>query len=286
MTKPFDNDYRPTEAGIFKIPEAEYRKIKAANITYLKLFNRSPLHVWTAFNDPEAEIISATYAMVQGTAFHWSVLEPDRLKTDVAIDPGWSKNATKYKEWAAEQGDRIIISALDFRNVRRMAEKIYKRESAMRFLKSGYPEVSMIWFEEEFNLWCKGRLDWITGDGGTLIDLKKTKIATKWAFEGSIRRYLYNHQAAHYCRGYRAITGRKPDKWLWIVSEIDPPNEANVFAADMAAVEQAEIDVEQWYRMYSQCEETGIWGGYPDDIIELGYDYDAAVSAGDDDIQW
>ena len=105
MTKPYDKDYRPTEAGIFKIPEAEYRKIKAANITYLKLFNRSPLHVWTAFNDPEAEIIGATYAMVQGTAFHWSVLEPDRLKTDVTIDPGWSKNATKYKEWAAEQGD-------------------------------------------------------------------------------------------------------------------------------------------------------------------------------------
>lgn len=283
---PYDADFTPTEQGIFRIPEAEYRKIKALNITYAKLFNRSPLHVWTAYNDESAQIVAPSYAMKQGTAFHWAVLEPHRLDADVAIDPGWAKNSNKYKEWSEANADKLIISAADDRNVRRMAEKIYRKKSAMQFLRSGYPEVTLLWREKETGIWCKGRIDWVTEPGDVLIDLKKTQIATSWAFEGAIRRYQYNHQAAHYCRGYRAITGKRPKKWIWIVSEIDPPNEANIFAADMAAVEMAEIDVEIWYETYARCQESGEWSGYPDYLIELGYDIDEAISSADDDIQW
>jgi hypothetical protein len=82
------------------------------------------------------------------------------------------------------------------------------------------------------------------------------------------------------------ITGKKPTKWIWIVSEIDPPNESNTFSADMGAVESAEIDVELWYERFAQCQETGEWSGYADEIIELGYDFDAMVASADDDIQW
>lgn len=285
MKRPYDANFNPTEQGIFpRIPELEYRQIKAANVTYLKLFNRSPLHVWTAFNDPEANIVSATYAMKQGTAFHWAVLEPDRLETDVAIDPGYSKNSNKYKDWQAEQGDKLIISAIDARNVRRMAENVYRKKSAMQFLRSGYPEVTLLWKEPLYNVWCKGRIDWVVEGGEVLVDLKKTQIATQWAFTQSIRRYEYYKQAAHYCRGYRIITGTRPKKWVWIVSEIDRPNECNTFSADMAAVDAAEVEVEEWYRRYAECEETGEWSGYADEIIELGYDIDAAIASIDDDI--
>jgi exodeoxyribonuclease VIII len=256
------------------------------NITYAKLFNRSPLHVWTAYNDEDAQIVAPSYAMKQGTAFHWAVLEPHRLDTDVAIDPGWSKNALKYKEWAEENADKLIISEVDNRNVRRMAEKVYRKKSAMQFIQSGYPEITLLWFEPEFGIWCKGRIDWVTTDGDVLIDLKKTQVATAWAFEQSIRRYQYYHQAAHYCRGYQVITGKRPKKWIWIVSEIDPPNESNVFSADMAAVESAEIDVMEWYRRFAECEKTGEWPGYADYVIELGYDIDGMVSSMEDDIQW
>ena len=283
MDRPYDSDFNPTEQGIFKIKEAQYRQIKAANVTYLKLFNRSPLHVWTAFNDEDAEIVKPTYAMRQGTAFHWAVLEPHRLDEDVAIDPGWSKNSKKYKEWAKLAEGKLIISAIDARNVRRMAENVYRKKSAMQYIKNGYAEITLLWFEPEFGMWCKGRIDWVTAEGDVLIDLKKTQIATQWAFTASIRRYEYYKQAAHYCRGYRMITGQRPKKWIWIVSEIDRPNECNTFAADMAAVDSAEVDVENWYWRYAECERTGEWVGYADEVIELGYDYDAAVN---DDIPW
>ncbi len=183
--KPYDADFNPTKQFIGRIPEAEYRRIKALNITYAKLFDRSPLHVWTAYNDEDAKIVSATYAMKQGTAFHWAVLETHRLDTDVAIDPGWSKNSNKYKEWEKEQCDKLIIAAVDNRNVRRMAENVYRKKSAMQFLQSGYPEITLLWFEPIYKIWCKGRIDWVTADGDVLIDLKKTQIATAWAFESS-----------------------------------------------------------------------------------------------------
>ncbi len=54
----------------------------------------------------------------------------------------------------------------------------------------------------------------------------------------------------------------------------------------MAAVESAEIEVMDWYRRFAECEKTGAWPGYADDIIELGYDIDGMVSSVEDDIQW
>jgi hypothetical protein len=267
--QPYDSQYNPTDAGIFDIPETEYRRIRALNISYAKLFHRSPAHVRAAIDEPFEE----TLAMRQGTAFHWRMLEPSRWESEIAVEPGWNKNSNKYKAWAAEQAGKLLLSAKDYQNTDRMHQVASGKQSVGRYLSAGYPEKSLLWFEPEYGIWCKGRIDWVTPGGRELVDLKKTQVATRWAFEGAIRRYHYNHQAAHYLRGFRAATGISPVDWIWICAEIDPPHECRVFAADPAAVATAEMELEEWYQRFAICEEIGDWPGYPDEVVRLGGDY-------------
>jgi len=268
--KPYDKYLNPIAEGLFDIEEWTYRNIKALNITYAKLFNRSALHVYTAVNEPDAELVAPTYHMDVGTAFHWAALEPKRFIEKVVADLPISKLSKKYQEWKARQSGKLIIKAADIENVKRMVDVMYSKRSVKKYLNEGWHEKSLIWFEEQFGIWCKGRIDWIRKDGEALVDLKKTQVATRWAFEMAIRRYEYYMQAGHYMRGFKKVTGYMPRDWVWIAAEQMAPHECNVFVADPMEVESAQATLDHWYQRYSECLETGVWPGYIDEPIYLG----------------
>lgn len=278
-----NENFEPIAEGLFSLPEYLYRRIKALNITYAKLFNRSPLHVWTAINDPAALLISPTYAMQQGTGFHWAALEPERFESEVVAELQISKNSKIYKQWEDAQAGKLILRPKDIDNIIRMVEVLNAKEAVQKYLSSGWAEKCIIWHEDEFDIWCKGRIDWIRDDGQALIDLKKTQVASRWAFEMSIRRYEYNKQAAHYMRGFEKCMGYRAKEWVWIASEIDPPNECNVFVADPEATESAEAELELWYERYAECLRTGVWPGYADEPVYLGYQQPAVAEDFEED---
>jgi hypothetical protein len=282
--KPYNQALYPKETGLFDIPDIIYRRIKALNITYAKLFNRSPLHVHTAITDPSSGIVSPSYAMETGTAFHWRVLEPERFKEKVKIAPAVSKNSGRYKSWKSEQAGNVIITAADYVSVCTMARKLAKHKAAQMYLSAGYAEKAIIWYEPDFDIWCKGKIDWIRGDGQAIVDLKKTQLASKFGFLKSVYNYDYYTQAAHYMRGYEVCMGYRPKDWVWIASEIDPPNECNVFVADPMEIDVAEDKVLMWYEKFAECERTGHWPGYPDEPIYLGHRSAKMVSYKEDDI--
>lgn len=269
---PFTKDFEPVREGLFNLTEWVYRRIKALNITYAKLFNRSAAHVYTAIHDPEAQIIKPTYAMDQGTGFHWLALEPERFANQVVADNPISKKSNEYKHWKQAQAGKLILKAEDIEKIKKMVSVMRGKKSAMQYISSGWREKAIIWYEPDYDIWCKGRIDWIRDDGQVLVDLKKTQIATRWAFEGAIRRYDYYKQAAHYMRGFAKVMGYRPKEWVWIASEIEAPNECNVFVADPDEIESAEADVENWYQRYHECEVGGYWPGYPDEPVYLGYE--------------
>lgn len=270
--KPCNQNFEPIAEGLFDLPEYLYRRIKALNITYAKLFNRSALHVWTAINDPNALIVAPSYATKEGTGFHWAALEPRRFREQVVAELQISKNSKVYKAWEEDNADKLILKPATIENIIRMVKVLNSKESVMKYIGAGWAEKSIIWHEDEYDIWCKGRIDWIRDDGQALIDLKKTQVATRWAFEMAIRRYEYNKQAAHYMRGFAKCMGYRPKEWAWIASEIDPPNECNVFVADPEEIEAAEADLENWYQRYADCLATGEWPGYPDQPVYLGYE--------------
>lgn len=268
--------------GLFDLDEWTYRKIKALNFTYAKLFNRSAKHVWTAFNDDESELIAPTYHMDVGTAFHWAALEPKRFLDQVVADLPVSKNSKKYQAWKMDQIEKLIIKGEDIENVQKMVKVMFEKESVKKYLSDGYPEKRIIWFEEEFGIWCKGGIDWIRKDGQVLVDLKKTQVASRYAFEMAIRRYEYYPQAAHYMRGFEKIMGLRPKEWVWIASEQQAPHECNVFVGDPMEIENASDNLDYWYDRFAECQKTGEWPGYPDEPIYLGWSPDEVRTPADD----
>ncbi len=279
---PYNLKLEPVQQGLFRIPDKVYRQIKAFNITNAKLFNRSPLHVWTSYNDPEAEIISPTYAMDVGTAFHWAVLEPERFKGEVVIDLAINHNKLEYKQWKEDNSDKLIIRAKDYRNVQKMVDVLELKKSVKEFLNipEGHAELACLWREPDYGFWCKAKFDWLPAAGNAIVDLKKTQVASKREFVKAIYRYDYYVQAAHYMNGFEIVVGYRPDDFVWIASEQLPPNECNVFCADHEEIGQAEAKLIDWYRQYAECLDTGQWPGYVDEVVELGARY-RSVDAND-----
>ena len=252
MAKPYDKDYKPREEGLFDIPDEIYFRIDALNMSSAKLFDRSAAHVRASIDEPNS---GATYAMRQGTGFHWRALQPEKFRDDVIMELSANKNSKVYKAWLEEQPeDKLILTGKDIVNIRRMVAEMHKRESVMAYLASGWAERAMLWFEPKYGIWCKGKLDFIRSDGEALVDLKKTQVATRWAFEGAIKRYGYYYQAFHYMRGYEHLTGTRAKEWIWIAAEIDPPHGCRVFRADNSEIDAAGAAVESYYKQYAECQ--------------------------------
>ncbi len=257
------------EQGIFDMDFATYRAVPALNNSALDVLARSPLHYKTYIEQPPEP---PTPAMQVGSAFHFCALQPDRFRAEVVPDPGWNKNSNKYKEWAADKQDKIILKREQIRNVQHQIEVLRGKQHIMKFLESGWPEKALIWQDPETGVWCKGLMDWLTPDL-TVVDLKKTQVATKWAFEMSVRRYRYYRQAAFYNRGMAAL-GMRMKNFVWIASEEEPPNECRAFVADPFEIDNADNEITPLLYRLAECQKKDEWPGYDDSVVDFGYQYD------------
>ncbi len=277
---PYNSDYTPTETGLFTIDFSEYVKIKALNSTYIKFLSRSPLHFKTEVESPT----KATPAMNVGSGFHYAVLEPDRYDQEVVALPEmsverpgkkWNKNSKEHKAWAAANRNKTILKQKDIQNIKAMVKKIGASQAASRLIANGWAEKTVLWKDPEFGFWCKARIDFFPEiEPGAIVDLKKTADASQWGFQKSIRNYRYNWQAYWYLTGATEATGLQHKDFYWIAWEDQPPHEGNVFKADPAEIDRAEEYIYPLRRKYAECLEKDEWLGYPDQVIELGFDYD------------
>lgn len=279
---PFDSDYRPTAEGVFDLPDSVYFKIKALSSSALKLFRYSPAHV-RAYEDKPASS-GETPAMREGTAFHWCMLQPDVYRRRVVADLGISKQKKAYKLWRAMQEDagKLVLPAQTIARVEAMCRVALSKRTVQQYMQAGWAERALIWLDPEFGLWMKCKVDWITADGAALVDLKKAQGASEFGFQRSIYRYDYYVQAYHYMRGYKHLArlgAADRVRWCWLVSEIDEPNECNLFVADQAAIDEAGDQVEMWYQRYAGCLARGEWPGYPDAPVHLGYEFEPVMDA-------
>lgn len=260
--------------GFHKISDSYYFAIDALNYSTLKHFNKSAAHV---LEEKNRTVDTSTAAMREGTGYHWRMLQPELFNEMVTPDHPDNKNSNHYKEWRDRRlyEGKLILPGKTIENIDKAAEKARLKNSVMQFLQAGWPEKTLIWYDQEFNLWMKAKLDWICADGRTICDLKKARNASEYGFRRAIYNYEYYGQAFHYLRGYEQLTGRKRTSWVWIVTEIDPPHESQVFMADPHEIDRAGDTVCEYYDRYAKCIETGEWPGYPDQVIEFGYRFDS-----------
>lgn len=252
---------------------ADYAKIPAFNSSVLKWGHPpsgSMLHLKAAM-DGEIESEDSRDRKF-GRALHVRLLEPDRYKSEVLIadkcmavkkdgkrctsngrfylDGTWACG-THASHLATEPED--YIDEDEAARIERMAETLKNHDCQRLFRAKGWSEVSVLW--DYRGLLMKARLDRMSEEAETIIDLKKSQVGAvhKQAMEKSILQYGWHRQAALYVDGLGFETG-KEFAFVWVFIEDKPPFDVGVLRASPEVLDAGRFEyrqiIDNW--LYSQ----------------------------------
>lgn len=254
------------------VDNAAYHAHPAVSKSHLDEINRSPLHYWARFLDPNRIVPPPTPAMVIGTALHTHVLEMTEWDKQFVIAPDGIDRRTKAgkEEWAAfeaEANGKTVLKREDGELIAAMGRAIYGHPAAAMLLAmSGKAETSHFWTDEKTGLECKCRPDWLFDDCSVIVDLKTTEDASPMGFRKSIGQYAYHKQAAWYLHGLEQATGVCPTQFVFIAVEKKPPYAVGVYAADAEMIKAGWEVAERNLERIAECRVAGRWPGYSEEI--------------------
>jgi hypothetical protein len=183
------------EPGIyFGLPEDKYHADPALSHGGMVHLLVHPLEYW--HNSPlnPDKPFKETDAMTFGKRCHSLLLEPENFFKEYAVQGG--KNYSVKKKF---------ITRSDFQNISDSIEMIKAVPDAYSFFSNGYPEVTIVWRDEETGIMLRIRIDWLRYFGG--IDYKRSKNIENNPLGWVIADYGYDIQDVLYRSGIAAIKG-------------------------------------------------------------------------------
>lgn len=244
----------------------------------LDLIAKSPLHYWAAYLDPNREPRTETPAMKLGTAIHTAILEPDAFADRYRVMPeGLDRRTKAGKEiyeallLDAETNDATLISAADQQTALQIATNVRRHPLARNILRDGKAEQSVFWTDAETGVLCKCRPDWLLdpNPNPAILDVKSTTDASPDGFMKSAYTYRYHVQAAWYLDGLEAATGMKPDSFMFLAIEKEPPFAVAFYYADEAMIAAGRAEYQRHLRTFAACAASDTWPGYPSKLLPL-----------------
>lgn len=250
------------------IPESDYhaasRRGEFISSHLLADFRRSPLLYKREIDGIIPNAKSEAFAF--GTAAHKRILEgreafareylvaegPVNPKTGEAFGP----NTKAYREWAAAQAPRIVLSPRDASRIAEMTLAVQSHPDAQRLLSGGFPEGSVR--AEWAGLPCQIRIDWFNPREG-IVDLKSCEDLDR--FEIDAKRYGYGDQMSFYRSVLCAAAGTKEeDVPVHIVAvEKSEPFRCGVWRLDSLWLDQCAAAARVAMGQLADCRKSGVW---------------------------
>lgn len=161
-------------------------------------------------------------AMDLGSLTHAALLEPHKLSSDFGTWPADvlsvdGKATTKAaKEFAAANAGKTLLKADEWESARCMVASVQGAVGSW-FRARPKLETSIFWRDEETDLRCKCRCDFllVTPDLVLVADVKTCSDASPKAFRRSVENYGYWMQDSFYRQGASIAYG-KPAKFVFI----------------------------------------------------------------------
>lgn len=259
--------------GIYEgISNADYHGGPGISISGLKLFQRSPLHYWSTYHDPNRPEREDSKAFRLGTAIHAAVLEPDAFAATYKVAPQCDRRTKEGKAIAAafeaECGpDTVILPPDEFAAVEAIAAQVKRHPMASNIMAQGAPEVSVYWEDVETGVLCRCRPDWLAP--GIILDVKSTEDASPWEFQRTIVRYGYHLQAAWYMDGLHAA-GQSRDAFVFMAVEKSRPHAVALYYADQEMLDFGRAEYRRLLDQYARCSSRNEWPGYPPVVSPIG----------------
>lgn len=261
------------EPGCFDLDIADYHSqicegfsVSSSGLRLLE--DRSPLHFWAEYVDPDRSEPEQKTHFNLGSAVHTLFLGESGFYEKFAVRPDefkdWRTKASK--EWKAdmeEQGKSVLIAS-ELEKIEAMA-RMLAREPMIRDhgLLSGHIERSLIWQDRETGIWLKARPDVIPPIEKTIVDLKT--IGTSASDEDcqrAIGSHGYHMQLALVNMGMEAIFGRTIEEFILLFVETSKPHAYNIKPVDDRAIYFGECQIRRALRTLADCLERDHWPTY------------------------
>jgi hypothetical protein len=185
---------------------------------------------------------------------------------------GLSDAGKAWKKYAGETW-MCVLSRSDMADVRGAAAAVLAYEPAAQLIHEACVQDSIVWFDEETGLWCKGRTDLrLTAEyhetaratEPVVIDLKSLAPQPGVSVDPEdFGRYAFKRrihwQLAYYCDGLAAITGEPHDDARIIAVEQAPPYRVEVYRLPLSILEQGRQEYRTILQMYAECKTNNHW---------------------------
>lgn len=256
------------------VSEDDYNRIPAVRSTSLReLIKHTPAHC----RHLEQFGGEGSKAKDEGYLFHLAVLEPDRFDRCVDVLPDFgamqsSFNRAKRDAHLAAHPDTHWVKPEVRDELLYMRDAVYDNPTAAYLLTSaGINEATLVW-DDVSGLRMKARADRLVSDfqdKACVVDLKRTKDASPWAFGRAVWDYRYDVQLALYGRGMDALFGEADRFSIFICCEPFPPYAVATYELGAEELAIGRRDLELALQTYAQCVESGVWRGYPDALVPV-----------------
>lgn len=216
-----------------------------------------------------------TPAMVEGTALHKAVLEPDLFGACYIQLPDFgdmrsSTNRAKRDHWIKDHVSgtgRLVLTLEQMTRVQSQATALRANADVRSFLRDSVNEVSVAWTHPS-GLRMKCRADAINLRLGMAGDLKRAILASPKAFRRVIDARMYHVQDVLYTMGLRAA-GFDVRNFVFIACEPEPPYAVGLYQCQTPTRLAAEDIVNRWLARIAEAVQTQKFPGYTDGIMDI-----------------
>lgn len=258
------------EPGIYPnvLPET-YFSWEAISNSAMNHLMVSPAHLKAYWETPPKD----TPAFILGRATHAAILEPEDFPKLYGRGPELPKNTKAGKEaWAeALASGQEVLKAADFDMCLAMRDSVQSNRSASTLISgNGQCELSIVWDDPETGVRCKARIDRLSPEiaGGTIVDLKSTRDASKRNFSRAIFTYGYHRQGAFYLAGAKALDIPVNHYSILAVENTEPCAVAS-YRLDEYAIAGGMEQIQPMLELYRQCLDSDKWPGYPEEVQDI-----------------
>lgn len=269
---------------------SEYHSGPGISKSHLDKIAVSPAHYFAAYLDPARVRPEPTPAMVQGTAIHTAVLEPDEFERAYVVVPEYmpnrptdrQRNAKKpssetveaiiaWNEFELSAAAKLILTGEQWGISLAVQHSVRKHPRAKQILKKGKSEQTYFAVDPDTGALVKARPDWTT-DEMWIADLKSTKNASPDHFYRSVLDFSYHLQPWFYQNVLEAaLDTTVPKHWEFIAVEKEPPYAVACYVLPPEVYRAGARIAAQRLQAIVDCKMLDNWPAYSDTTTTLEF---------------
>jgi hypothetical protein len=195
--------------------------------------------------DPPLYPRKANAALDAGTVAHAILTSPGSRDDVVAIIPDdvlnkdGHRKGKPWKDWSAENADRIQMKAEEFEPVRQMVRNVYAHPRGRWLMEHVlHTEYTLAWTDEETGLELRARPDFLVQWRSRVfvVDFKTTRCRTPRTFRKDIGKLGYHRQIAWYAEPVELFGYEVAPQGIFLTADKSPAHECRVYDLSERAV--------------------------------------------------